>query len=88
MRDLRDNVPFIRSHRDYWPGRGTRDAEKTRDKSTAAKFRFFWLKAEARSSRDFSLELGDFFDGLGPAAYAQEAPPVDDESDDETKTPS
>ena len=46
------------------------------------------VKAEARSSRDFSLELGDFFDGLGPAAYAQEAPPVDDESDDETKTPS
>ena len=43
------------------------------------------VKAEARSSRDFSLELGDFFDGLGPAAYAQEAPP---ESDDETKTPS
>ena len=33
-------------------------------------------------------ELGDFFDGLCPAAYAQEAPPVDDESDDETKTPS
>ena len=46
------------------------------------------VKAEARSSRDFSRELGDFFDGLGPAAYAQEAPPVDDESDDETKTPS
>jgi hypothetical protein len=39
------------------------------------------VKAEARSSR----ELGDFFDALGPAAYAQEAPP---ESDDETKTPS
>ena len=46
------------------------------------------VKAEARSSRDFSRELGDFFDGLGPAAYAQEAPPPDDESDDETKTPS
>ena len=45
------------------------------------------VKAEARSSRDFSLELGDFFDGLGPTAYAQEAPPPD-ESDDETKTPS
>ena len=45
------------------------------------------VKAEARSSRDFSRELGDFFDGLGPVAYAQEAPPVD-ESDDETKTPS
>ena len=46
------------------------------------------VKAEARSSRDFSRELGDFFDGLGPAAYAQEAPPPDSESDDETKTPS
>ena len=46
------------------------------------------VKAEARSSRDFSLELGDFFDGLSPTAYAQEAPLVDDESDDETKTPS
>ena len=46
------------------------------------------VKAEARSSRDFSRELGDFFDGLGPAAYAQEAPPPDGESDDETKTPS
>ena len=46
------------------------------------------VKAEARSSRDFSRELGDFFDGLGPAAYAQEAPLPDDESDDETKTPS
>ena len=46
------------------------------------------VKAEARSSRDFSRELGDFFDGLGPAAYAQEALPPDDESDDETKTPS
>ena len=46
------------------------------------------VKAEARSSRDFSRELGDFFDGLDPVAYAQEAPPVDDESDDETKTPS
>ena len=42
------------------------------------------VKAEARSSR----ELGDFFDALGPTAYAQEAPPPDDESDDETKTPS
>ena len=31
------------------------------------------VKAEARSSRDFSRELGDFFDGLGPVAYAQEA---------------
>ena len=39
---------------------------------------------EARSSR----ELGDFFDALGPTAYAQEAPLPDDESDDETKTPS
>ena len=46
------------------------------------------VKAEARSSRDFSRELGDFFDGLGPAAYAQEAPPPDSERDDETKTPS
>jgi len=46
------------------------------------------VKAEARSSRDFSRELGDFFDGLGPTAYAQEAPLPDDESDDETKTPS
>ena len=46
------------------------------------------VKAEARSSRDFSRELGDFFDGLGPAAYAQEAPPAEPESDDETKTPS
>ena len=46
------------------------------------------VKAEARSSRDFSRELGDFFDGLGPVAYAQEAPLPDDESDDETKTPS
>ena len=46
------------------------------------------VKAEARSSRDFSLELGDFFDALGPTAYAQEAPTVDGESDDETKTPS
>ena len=45
------------------------------------------VKAEARSSRDFSRELGDFFDGLGPTAYAQEAPLPDDESDDETKTP-
>ena len=45
------------------------------------------VKAEARSSRDFSRELGDFFDGLGPAAYAREAPLPDDESDDETKTP-
>ena len=45
------------------------------------------VKAEARSSRDFSRELGDFFDALGPTAYAQEAPPPD-ESDDETKTPS
>ena len=45
------------------------------------------VKAEARSSRDFSRELGDFFDGLGPTAYAEEAPPPD-ESDDETKTPS
>ena len=44
------------------------------------------VKAEARSSRDFSRELGDFFDGLVPAAYAREAPV--DESDDETKTPS
>ena len=46
------------------------------------------VKAEARSSRDFSRELGDFFDGLGPVAYAQEASLPDDESDDETKTPS
>ena len=46
------------------------------------------VKAEARSSRDFSRELGDFFDGLGPAAYAQEAPRPDGESDDEEKTPS
>ena len=45
------------------------------------------VMAEARSSRDFSRELGDFFDGLGPTAYAQEAPLPDDESDDETKTP-
>ena len=46
------------------------------------------VKAEARPSRGFSRELGDFFDALGPAAYAQEAPLPDDESDDETKTPS
>ena len=56
--------------------------------ASAGTVSFVEVKAEARSSRDFSRELGDFFDGLGPAAYAQEAPPVDDESDDETKTPS